>query len=306
MINSSKFKFYLMLLGELILAPWKYIENEIRWNYGSSSSRENVKKQRIPVLNNRLAVCIHEWGGYEEKRKKRIININEFECGLYYQLLRFRNYAGSREIDVTLTVSESFLMQKKVENIKIMNVSNVGMDFSGYEQFYESIKDEANQYVILTNTSVNKKQVDFIDDYLDYFEQNASIGLLGVSVSSKIYQSLIRNNFNPHLQSFFLLTTTNVLKEIVEKNNRFPGKGITDKSMLIRMGEVQLSRVAMELGYQLACILEDGTPFLFDKAHFKDNGHNSWTIPFGDYRLSVKNPNAINPISREYRPRISG
>jgi hypothetical protein len=280
----------------LILAPWKYIENEIRWNYGNSSSRENVKKQRIPVLNNKLAVCIHEWGGYEEKRKKKIKNIKEFECGLYYQLLRFGNYVGSRAIDVTVTVSESFLMQKKVENVKLMNVSNVGMDFSGYEQFYESIKDEANQYVILTNTSVNKKQVDFIDDYIDYFEQNASVGIMGISINSKIYQSLIRNNFNPHLQSFFLLTTTSVLKEIVEKNGGFPGKGVDHKLMLIRMGEVRLSKVAMELGYQLACVLGDGKPFLFDKTFFKDNGRKSWYIPFGDYRLRVEDPNAINPL----------
>jgi len=295
-MGSSKFSFYLLLLGELIIAPLKYLQNQIKWSFGDSRNTRCALKKRVPVLSDNVAVCVHEWGGYKDRRKKKINNIKEFECGLYYQLLRFGNYHGKRSLNLTVSISEKFLMKEHIKNVKMIEVSNVGMDFSGYEQFFESIKNDDNQYVILTNTSVNKKQVDFIDEYIDYFEQHETIGIMGVSVSSKIYQSLIRNNFNPHLQSFFLLTTTAVLKEIVEKNGCFPGKGIDHKLMLIRMGEVRLSKVAMELGYQLACILEDGKPFVFDKAFFKDNGRRSWHIPFGDYRLGAENPNAINPL----------
>lgn len=303
MMESSKFKFYLLLLGEFISAPWKYPKNLIKWKYGRSQEAQHNFKKRLPAAGNKLAVCIHEWGGYESRRTKKIGHIKEFECGLDYQLQRFRDYKGAREIDLTVTISEPFLMKHPIKNVKTLEVSNIGMDFSGYEQFYQSIKDQANKYVILTNTSVNKKQLDFIDEYIDYFQQNDSIGLLGVSLSSKMYQSLIRNNFTPHLQSFFLLTTTAVLKEVVEKNGGFPGKGVDNKAMLIRMGEIQLSKIVMELGYQLACILEDGTPFIFDKTFFRDNGRQSWSIPFGDYRLSVNDPNAINPLHVENKIR---
>jgi hypothetical protein len=64
------------------------------------------------------------------------------------------------------------LLKSDINDVNIKKVSNVGMDFSGYEVFYESIKKADNQYVILTNTSVGKKQTDFIDDYLDFFKAN--------------------------------------------------------------------------------------------------------------------------------------
>jgi hypothetical protein len=253
------------------------------------------------VIGNKLAVCVHEWGGYEGKRKKKIKNIEEFECGLDYQLQRFQNYKGKYELDLTVTVSDSHLLKKKIENSKVIEVSNIGMDFSGYENFYKNIKNKENQYVILTNSSVNKYRVDFIDDYLDFFKANKSLGMLGVSFNSRMQQTFINNNFNPHLQSFFLLTTTEVLNEIVHKNKSFPGKGIDHKLALIRYGEIKLSRIVMDLGYKLSCILEDGTPYFFDKKCFIDNGRNSWGSSFGDYRLFLKKPNAINSLKSEQK-----
>jgi len=246
---SSKYKFYLILLKELITSPLEYGKNFFKFNFISSNKIKFEKRTRMPIRENKVAVCIHEWGGYKGKRKKKIKNIKEFECGLDYQLLRFLNYKGKYEIDPTVTVSESFLMTKKIENVKVMEVSNKGMDFSGYSAFYDSIKNFENQYVILSNSSVNKLQVEFIDEYLDFFKENITIGMMGVSVNSKIYQSLIKNNFNPHLQSFFLITTIDVLREVVELCGDFPGKGIDHKLLLIREGEVKLSNIILNLGY---------------------------------------------------------
>lgn len=294
---SSKHKFYLSLLGELIISPYEYGKNFIKWNFIKSKKAITINKYRIPVKINSLAVCIHEWAGYEGKRFKKIKNIREFECGLDYQLLRYQNYKGNYNLDLTLTISDFHLFKRTVNNVEILEVSNLGMDFSGYEAFYNTIKDKENQYVILTNTSVNKKQVEFIDDYIDFFKANESIGMLGISYNSKMYQSLIRNNFTPHLQSFFLLTTTEVLKEVVGKNKFFPGKGIDHKLALIKYGEIKLSKIVMELGYQLGCVLENGQPFLFDKDNLKDNGKQSWGSTFGDYRLNLVDPNSINTIN---------
>lgn len=296
MKHYYKYVFYGIILIELLLFPIYFGINYIKWNFGKYSKKNILFKTRKPVLKDLVKVCVHEWGGYEGRRKKSIKNIKEFECGLDYQISRFLNYRGKYEIDLTVTVSEAHLLKKKIENVKVIEVSNLGMDFSGYEAFYESIKNEENQYVILSNTSVNKLQVEFIDDYLDFFKKNNSVGMMGVSVNSKIYQSLIKNNFNPHLQSFFLLTTTDVLRQVVEVNFDFPGKGIDHKLLLIRKGEVCLSRIVLELGYKLATILENGEPFLFDKSFFEDNGRTSWNISFGDYRINAINPNSINPI----------
>lgn len=293
---GSKYKFYLSLFSELIQSPWLYFHNFIKWHFGDSPKIIYKNRTRVPVTANKLAVCIHEWGGYEDVRIKKIKNIEEFECGLEYQLKRFKNYKGKYELDLTVTVSDSNLLKSTIQSPKVIEVSNVGMDFSGYEAFYGTIKEEENQYVILTNSSVNKLEVNFIDDYLGFFENNKSIGMLGISFNSRMQQTLIRNNFNPHLQSFFLLTTTEVLNEIVKKNKGFPGKGIDHKLFLIRNGEIKLSRIVMDLGYKLVCVLEDGKPHFFDKNCFADNGRNSWGSFFGDYRLYVQNPNGINAL----------
>lgn len=299
MIISNKHKFFLNLFVELVIAPWEYSKNFIKWNFGNIGTNQLGNKIRVPVKTNKLGVCIHEWGGYEGKRKKKIKKIEEFECGLDYQLERFQKYNGEYELDLTVTLSDSHLLKKRIESVKIIDVSNIGMDFSGYEMFYESIKNEDNQYIILTNSSVNKLQFEFIDDYVDFFKSDSSIGMMGISYNTKMYQSLIRNNFNPHLQSFFLLTTTEVLKEVVSFNRTFPGKDIDYKLALIKYGEIKLSRIIMDLDYKLCCVLDNGKPFLFDKKSFKDNGRKSWGNFFGDYRLNSLKPNAISPLMFE-------
>lgn len=281
----------------MITSPIQYGKNFIKWYFIKPKTEPKENKIRTPIYTNKLAVCIHEWGGYDGKRTKNIKNISEFECGLDYQLLRFNNYKGRYDLDLTITISDKELLKKDMKEFKTIEVPNAGMDFSGYEAFYNSIKDLENQYVLLTNTSVNRKQVDFIDAYLDFFKTNESIGMMGISFNSKMYQSLIRNNFNPHLQTFFLLTTTDVLREVVIKNRKFPGKGIDHKLALIRYGEIKLSRIVMDLGYELVCILEDGSPYFFDRKCLLDNGRNSWKSFFGDYRLHLKDPNAINPMN---------
>ncbi|MBA0884374.1 hypothetical protein [Flavobacterium undicola] len=300
MKQYSKYAFYTIILTELLLLPVYFMINYMKWNFGKYRKKNIPLKIRKPVLGNFVKVCVHEWGGYKGKREKIIKNIKEFECGLDYQLSRFLKYKGKYDVDLTVTVSESSLMDKKIENVNVIEVSNVGMDFSGYERFYDRIKEIDNQYVILSNSSVNKLQKEFIDGYLDYFKENTSIGMMGISVNSKIYQSFIINNYNPHLQSFFLLTTIDVLREVVEVNGSFPGKGINHKLLLIRKGEVALSTIVLNLGYKLAVVLENGTPFLFDKSSFADNGKSSWNIDFGDYRINAINPNAINPIKNIY------
>ena len=172
----------------------------------------------------------------------------------------------------------------------LISVSNVGLDFSGYASFFDRIKDLPNSYVILSNSSVNAIQTDFIDSYIEYMDANDDVGMLGISCCSKCYQTLIRNNFNPHLQSFFLLTTISVLREVVETNDgKFPGIGISNKRLLIREGEIKLSQKVLALGYNLAVVTKDGP--------IKFNGvKNDWPMPLGDYRYYTNTPNAIYPI----------
>lgn len=281
------FDFFKIWIWDIIKYPYRFIQNQ------------KLKNAKTPKLRNKIEdltiyINIHEWGGYPLTRQKHIKGITPFYCGLKYQLDRFTNYKSQYPLNITITMSDSekyedlnYLKQKCNEFIA---VSNVGMDFSGYGSFFNKIRYKKNAYVILTNSSVNSITEDFIDNYIKYMELNPDIGILGVSCSSRYCHTLIRNNFNPHLQSFFLLTTIDVLNEITQANGgEFPGTKEKNKHLLIRYGEVQISRLAMQLGYNLAVVKEDGSVIKFN--------YKSYPLKKGDLRHFVKFPNRINVIN---------
>lgn len=296
--------FFLLSIGiELLLLPILYIKeyvlkklsnylNKSTFNYSQLRKRDKVTD--ISLLN----VCVHEWGGYEMKRSKTIRG-RQFDCGLEYQLMRLRNYKGNVKLKNTITISDYNLFKYKTElsDFNVVPVENLAMDFSGYSKFIDLLPLD-NQYVLLMNSSISAPQVDFIDDYLNYFKENQELGMLGISFSSKSYQTLIRNNFQPHIQSFFILTTKQVLTEVIDLNGGFlPGSRSNYKLSIIKFGELKLSKLVLKLGYRIAVIKEDGIPFVFYKNKWYDNGYGRWTNPEGDCRLYVKELNAINPLS---------
>lgn len=257
--------------------------------------KDITPRKRVAVESRQLRVCIHEWGGYPPVRHKHINDtIVDWECGLKYQFDRFAGYKGEREVELIVTISDIHLC-RNIEYIathsdQIIPVPNRGMDFSGYAAFYDAVAGSENCYILLTNSSVNALQRDFIDPYINYMERNTDVGMLGISCCSTCYQSLVRDNFTPHLQSFFLLTTLSVLKELVALNGgKFPGRDIANKQLLIRRGEIAISQLVIRLGYKLAVVTKWGVEKF-------DNNPRNWKLPKGDLRCCTDKPNAINPI----------
>lgn len=286
---KSKKDFYSILLKELFILPFLYLAHwcEVLFFY----PRQVRRRER--VSNYKIKVCVHEWGGYRLVRKKTIKNGVTFECGLQAQLDRFSN---RDRFDLTVTMSDIDLC-KDLDYIKsrarVLEVDNVGMDFSGYNAFYQIQKNVPNAYLILTNSSVNIVNDDFIDEYICYMEQNSDVGVLGISYCTKMIQTLMRKNFIPHLQSFFLLTTTQVLSEVVALNKgQFPGCGIDHKLLLIREGEIKISQLVQQLGYRLAVVNPlDGIPYKF-------TNYRNWSLPKGDIRQILTEPNKITSIRK--------
>ncbi len=298
---NNKLNFHLIIFFELLFLPILIVFEELK-KICSSNSELKVKKVRKKIESENIYINIHEWGGYNYERKKEIKNIKSFVCGLKYQLIRFkRNQCKYKKIlNVTISDHTKFRYLDEVleQGYHVDFVSNNGMDFSGYDFFYNKIKTKPNAFVILTNSSVNKEQTLFLNDYIHYMENNTDVGILGVSYCAKKMQTLVKNNFTPHLQSFFLLTTINVLNEIVEaNNNKFPGAGIDHKLMLIRKGEIKFSSLAMKLGYNLGVTLENGSVIKFGKNSKFDNGYKRWSLKNTDVRMFVQKPNLINEIS---------
>lgn len=289
----SRLKFIILILTE----PFPYF---IKWllrilKIKDPDSIYYGTRQRKPVEDGIVQVCVHEWGGYAPIRCKNVETV-EFECGLKYQAERFKQYRKDGKVKLTITMSDSEKHQDiawvKSNCDSLIEVSNIGMDFNGYRTFWETIKDKTNSYVILTNSSVEKYQCDFLEGYVKYMNDNPDVGMLGISYSTKMYHTLLRFNFTPHIESFFVLTTTDILSQVVQYNKgQFPGANADYKRLLIREGEHPLSLITAKLGYRLAVVYPDtGIPFKF-------TGRKEWTLPFNDLRLSCKFPNRIQPIA---------
>jgi len=289
-------KFFLLIAGEIILLPVLYIKEFLK-RYIDIPERE--VKEREPVKSDRVVVGIHDWAGYGLKRKKTVNDI-EFDCGLDCQLQRIANYKGSRKLDLSLTISDYDEVKygSKYQGLNFTPVSNIGMDFQGYAYTIFDNINEDNCYILLMNSSVDAAQVNFLDEYINFLEQNPQVGLLGISYSAKMYQTIIRNNFTPHVQSFFLLSTLSVFKEVIAYNGgKFPGRNIEHKRLLIRFGEIALSHIISKLGYNLAIITEQNKPYIFPKTKgWFNTARSQWTLPLGEYRFHVKHPNRINNI----------
>ncbi len=292
----SRVRFVMLILSEPFLYFVKFILRVIglydpdKTYYGT--------RLRKKIENHTVQVCVHEWGGYSPVRQKNVETVR-FECGLKYQIERFNPYRINGKAKLTITMSDP-AKYSDVEWIKthcdnFIEVSNVGMDFSGYRAFWNTIKDNPNSYVILTNSSVEKTQCDFLDGYIQYMEDNPEVGILGISYSTRMYHTLVRINFTPHIQSFFVLTTTDVLNQIVSYNKgNFPGADVDYKRLLIREGEVPFSLITAKLGYRLAVVHPDsGVPFKF-------TSRKEWPVQFDDIRLSCQHPNRIAAIKQDF------
>lgn len=231
-------------------------------------------------------------------KKKKLKNNITFACGLNGYLSKIKAYNGGRKLHSVITMSNVELYSdadyliKSVD--KFIEVKNRGMDFSGYSAMYDYIKSKPNAFVIISNSSVNLSNVNFIDSYISYMNENPDVAIIGISYNTKCNQSLLRNRFRPHLQSFFYFTTISVLNEIIGANNGiFPGSLAQDKRLIIRDGEIKISELAMSLGYKLAVVLENGDVFKFDST----TSFKNWPFPHGDMRYRLASPNTINCIT---------
>lgn len=286
-------KFYISLIIELFSYPFNLLKKK---------KVITPKKKDLPSTDT-LIFHIHEWTGYPFIRKKIIkYTNNEFNCGIKYSFEKIRNYTGVKNVRLILTISgknyNKYVNDLKkqdffIQNTEIYHVDNKAMDFSGYSFVAKNcLPSDKNEIIFFSNTSINKNNASFIDEYIKCFLENKEVGLLGVSFSSKCYQTLIRNNYTPHIQSFFFITTTTIIKEILSINNGdFPGEKECYKLGIIKFGEIKLSQLVLKLGYKLAFIDENGSLTILPSSL-----KNQKNIKEGDYRLFIKNPNQINEI----------
>lgn len=288
-------KFYLYIILE-------YLKNIFWVSKEQTKMVKKIEREKDNTIGKTIIFHIHEWAGYPFIREKTIKHTNcRFTCGLKYSLEKVNSYVGKYEIEKVLTISDcsdEYIDCLKLadffqDDVNIIPVTNKSMDFSGYSYLaHKIVSIKQNKLVFFSNTSVNAIKCDFIDQYIDIFLKNKNLGLLGISYSSKIYQTLVKNNYTPHVQSFFFLTTTEILEKIITFNRGiFPGEKSSFKLSIIRFGEAKLSQIVQKLGLDLGIIDDTGNLLILPI-----NKKDATNLVEGDYRLFVKHPNKINEI----------
>jgi hypothetical protein len=148
------------------------------------------------------------------------------------------------------------------------------------------------------NSSVSGGFYDgWLDDYCAILKKDRSLGLLGISTRAR-YPGLLRNHFAPHLQSFFLISTKEVLLKILQLNNgMLPGANERNKYRLIQKGEIGLSLQILKMGFAIASV-NNGKVLQFRyKKRFSNNIHE-WPFPLEDVRLTSPNGEVSNSLSK--------
>lgn len=294
-IDKTLFK---KLILEVLLFPFLILNNFFRKYFDFIFPTENNKKKNFrKVTNNKVRLCIQDWVCYENIRYKTLKNGASYKCGLTQQDKKFESnkYSISKNLYISGTEQEhNLFFDNKIKNTdfhnyKISKTNNELLDFSSYKYFYSTLNKNENEILIFCNSSVSTEfNYPIIDKYLDYFNENRDVGVMGISSNTRDQQSLIFNNFSPHIQTLFFITTTFVLNDILKLNNNlFPGENSTlyNKYSIIQNGELKLSKLALKLGYSLAVIDQFGDVYKFNKKKKYINNSNRWQLPKLDMRV---------------------
>lgn len=253
-------------------------------------------------MSKNAKIILNEWEGYPFFREKdldgnivecgigRLIqNIRKFDSGVNFQIYLIVNTMWgrkkyilhklglSRSDEAHLKKWNDFL-QIKEENSFIEELiyrNNIGQDLGAYNCGYQILKKSGYQGdVVFMNSSLNGPLSDgWLKKYQDQFYSHPKMGLTGISINSH-NSNLNPNKFDPHVQSFFLYTNMDVLKNIFPR--RLPGINITyQKKDIIDQGEIGISRKVLNEGYGLSC------RFFDDYVYFKGD---PFSKPEGDLR----------------------
>lgn len=302
-ISSIDSKLFKKLFFEAIFFPFFLLNNYLKYILGKVFLKKNIINNKSRKnTKNRAKLCLQDWVCYKNLRYKTLKNGATYKCGLTGQDIKFQSnkYPIIKNLFISGTKEDqNKFFEDKIKdlNIKEFNIyktNNELLDFSSYKYFYDNLDKNLNEMLIFCNSSLSTEfNFPVIDSYLDFFYKNSDVGIMGISTNTKDQQSLIFNNFSPHIQTLFFITTTSVLNEIIKINDGyFPGENSTyyNKYSIIQNGELELSRLCLKLGYSIAVMDQFGEVFKFHNQKKYFNNSHIWKLPKFDLRISSNYP----------------
>ncbi|MBX2867957.1 MAG: rhamnan synthesis F family protein [Acidiferrobacterales bacterium] len=230
----------------------------------------------------RIHVVLVEWMGYPIFRKKKL-GENTVKCGIGRLLQNIQKYPAGVEFECTVIVNRDpdrhvspFLGQilrvpfvrrllersvatnseEKYQEIanrydyidRVIFRDNIGQDIGAYNEAHQLLlQSKFDGDVVFINSSVcGPSHSDWLKKYQELFYRNSRTGICGISMNA-LYEK-----FDPHVQSFFLYTNMNVLREVFP-TQLVDKSALENKRSLIFEGEAGISRKVLEAGYGICC-----------------------------------------------------
>jgi len=192
----------------------------------------------------------------------------------------FRRFPGlqkrrQRQIERRKARYKKLKQKYPVISMLIFRESNLEKDIGAYDFGLKKFKKQGyGSDVVMMNTNVRGPSEDgWLMKYHALFRKHPDTGICGISLNSQ-NTTQTPPVFDPHVQSFFLYSTMEVLKEVFP--NGLPGADFNmEKDQLIQTGEIGISRTILDQGYGLVAAM-------FPDFQYKKG--QEWTLPAGDLR----------------------
>lgn len=230
----------------------------------------------------KVKIILVDFSDYPLHRKKRLFRY-DIECGLGNLLENMTKFKAGVQFEVILVVNEKGQEKRVVYNSlkkysfieKIFFRDNTAFDFGAYNKGYQYLREIAyDGDIVFMNSSTRGPYNDYwLLKYSHLFHRRKNIGLCGISLNS--HTTHLRNSvFRPHVQSFFMYTSMNVLMEIF--NDSLPTPNSDSKKLdIITYCEIEFSTKMLDGNYGICSKLFEN--FVYYKG-------GKWRVPTGDLR----------------------
>ena len=266
-----------------------------------------------------IQIVLLEWMGYPLYRKK-LLRDKHINCGLGRLLDNFEKYSPGIDFECMVVfnkcdtqpsgwlskIANNSLLRPLFFNSPLTNdkrkyddllarypfVSqhfyrdNINQDIGAYDFFYRHLREKnyTGDVVFINSSTRGPSQENWLKKYHILYRKHAKTGFLGISLNS--HNTSVDNcPFSPHVQSFFIYTSMEVLNDVFP--NGLIDNSELDKGQLINQGEISMSKKVLDKQWAICCST-------FPDFLYKSN--DSWIIPEGDIRLNPEYQHLANLI----------
>lgn len=241
------------------------------------NSINNESPQKVKII-------LNDFADYPLFRQKYIFQ-DFIQCGIGNILQNMMKFDAGISFEVILIINEKtkndrgkYTLLKIIYPFidKIIFRDNTGFNFGAYNRGYQYLKEIGyDDYVVFMNSSARGPDNHYwLLNYYYLFNTKEDIGLCGVSLNSHTTH-LNEMTFKPHIQSFFMFTSMQILKDVFVDDLPAADLEAARKIERITKGEIEFSNKILMKEYGIRSILHK--KFVYYRGC-------DWKIPYGDPR----------------------